>query len=111
MPLFDFHCQCGHHFELLLDHAKDSAECWDCGATAPRVPSRFALRMDRPAPLNTAANQARYREIVDETLDLGRRRAEEQGEPMGEHGAALVPRQMAEAIMATRRTFEEGLAE
>lgn len=111
MPIFDFHCRCGHHFELLLASASSSAACGACGGEAVRVPSRFALHPDRPAPLNTEANYRIYREIVDETMDIGRQRAEEQQEPAGEYGAGLIPRGLGQRILAAHKTFEGGLAE
>jgi hypothetical protein len=112
MPIYQWRCACGDHEVLMREYQGDTTlTCWTCGQDLVKVPARVSIRVPGPPPLNTAENHARYQEICAETMDLGRRMAEEQGEPAGEYGCAVLPKAMGKAILAAHTTFEKGLTD
>jgi hypothetical protein len=111
VPLYEYQCKCGRQEVLVPLGQSASVLCSTCGIEWSKVPSRMSIRVPGPKPMNTEQNYALYREICDETMDIGRRMAEEQGEPMGEHGCAVLPGAMGRAMLKAHETFEKGLAD
>lgn len=111
MPLYTVMCGCGRRELLVRNGQVLTTVCDVCSQEMRKVPSRMSIRTPGPKPMNTPQNYALYREICDETMWIGRKMAEEQGQPEGEYGCAVLPKAMGQAMLAAHETFEKGLVE